>query len=327
MRNSNRTIWTPLFVAAAFVLGFTSCEQKDTDAWMSDLIYSSAHQPPTVDDDDTQGGGNGGSENGGGSTETSTSLLLTNIPSQGWSGNSYNGVYIYVPQTDAGYYPRYYAFQMSGGVCQKAVFVNYCYTVTAAQNLYRQAYEGTYTDFNFTPSNYNSSSIQSSEYSQTDLTLPFTDVQYQNSHVYVSLDYLFKNKSAQQVQNVVNYWCIGRADDGGYNPDSFLFGSFSLNSHQLDLSNVRGLSGSTLQTKYTLLTSGKVSTFVRYFYFNQRNWARFYFDWFYSWDSGSPKLNGYSVTYTVSASGNASSWAYSQAQYDDWWYSFHYFAG
>ena len=323
MRNSNRTIWTSLFVATAFVFGFTSCEQKDTNNWMSELIYSSAQDQhaPTVDDDPQGGGGSGGS------TVSTNQLLITSIPTQGWSGNSYNGVLYYVPETESQYYPRYYAFVMSNGVCQKAIFANYCYTASAAQTLYRSAYEGTYTTFDFNPSSYKSGSILSSETALTDIALPFTTVKYESTHVYVDLDYLFKGKYAVQVENVVNYWSIGKTEEGGYDPDQFIFGTFSLDSHQLDLSTVRGLPGCTLQTKYNLYSSGTVSTYVRYLSFNNRDWARYYFDMFYSWNSSSAKLNAFNVTYYLSASGYSSSWAYGQAQYDDWWYSFHSFAG
>ena len=241
----------------ALALGFTSCGG----------------------DDDNDGPDNPGSDD--------KSLVSSNVPSEGWTGNSNDGVLKYAPsEYDAEDINAYFTFSMKGGVCEKAVINVVFEDASQAKQIAKMLTDGTWAEydddddddysysqspavsraFTMTSSIIKRTSRASAQNSDVRLPIP---VQQEGKVVYVVIPNL-KGLSASDLKAVVEIWS-GNASSA---PDRVIFGKYSngvytcKNMHGLNIDYV-------IETKYN--SNGFCSKYTTTITLPTENWAKFFY--------------------------------------------------
>lgn len=113
----NRFLNYAVALATVLALGLTSCHSEDDDDF----------GPISPEDKE---------------------LINSNVPSEGWSGDSQNGVYRYAPSEYEPDEPNsYYAFNMKDGVCQSAALNLVMENASQARQIAQMLSNGTWADF------------------------------------------------------------------------------------------------------------------------------------------------------------------------------------
>lgn len=242
-------------VATMLALGFTSCKSGDDDDF----------EPlsPEVKE-----------------------LVSSKVPSEGWSGNSQNGVYKYVPSSyDSDDANTYFAFQMKGGVCDKAVLNVVLESSAQARQIARMLNDGTWVDFDdeddeedfktvadspacdFTSAIIRKIKAVSASRSGTVLPIP---VQQDGRVVFIML-YNLEGLSADELSAVMDLWS-GKTMTI---PDHVIFGTYENGVYTCK--NMHGMNIDYLiETDFN--TSGFCTRYSTSITLPTEGWAELYFD-------------------------------------------------
>lgn len=259
-------------------------------------------------------------------------LVSSNVPSEGWSGDSQNGIFKYAP---AEYEPEdinsYYAFNMKNGVCQSAVLNLVMESATQARQLAQILNNGTWAntdddddddyddgEYKSRPGNRPFDMTRSSRRlvdrvykSRSGVSLPMP-VQQDGKVIYIVLPN-FKGLSDIDIREVMELW------NGNYYivPDRIIFGKYqngvytcnNMHGMNIDYKIETGFNSDGFCTKYT--TSVTLPT---------ESWAELYYEMYEEqmWDFEEQfgqrpdlQLNGNTVTLDAIIIGDIS-----QAQID-----------
>lgn len=216
-------------------------------------------------------------------------LVSPDVPAEGWSGNTDNGVLRYAPYEYDDEEPNaYLAFNMKDGVCDKAVVNIVMPSAAQAKQLAQMLNNGTWVDDDDDDDEYASARsivrsrafdmtnvlvrhLGSSNVSRAGFTLPIP-VQQDGKVIYITMTN-FKGLSADDIKTVIDLW-------SGYSmtvPDRVIFGTYTdgvytcKNMHGMNIDYVveTAFNASGFCTKYTTRIT-----------LPSENWAQFYFEAF-----------------------------------------------
>lgn len=214
-------------------------------------------------------------------------LISSVVPSQGWSGNTENGILKYAPyEYDDDEISTYFAFNMKNGVCDNAVINIVTYSSTQAKQLAQMLNNGFWVDgdngiddYANNNANYKSRSFDVANSllrhaargkgSRAGFTLQIP-VQQEGKVIYVVLTNV-KGLSANEIKKVVNYW----SGESMAIPDHVIFGKYANGIYTCE--NMHGMNiDYVIETKFN--TTGFCTQFKTSITLPNENWAQFYYE-------------------------------------------------
>lgn len=259
----NRLITNIVTLVTILALGFTSCKSGDDDDF----------EPISPED---------------------KALVSTDIPAEGWSGDSENGVLRYASdEYDPEEANSYFAFRMKGGVCEKAVLNIVMENSAQASHLAQMLNNGTWVNYDddddcdddddddYDYYNHAAGSraydmtaavikrIKRISVSRSDMTLPIP-VQQDGKIIYILIPNM-QGLSADDLKTVMSLW----DGDSSVIPDHVIFGTYKdgvyvcKNMHGMNIDYV-------IETRFN--SSGFCTQYTTSVTLPTEGWAGLYYD-------------------------------------------------
>ncbi|MDE6269970.1 MAG: hypothetical protein K2M12_03830 [Muribaculaceae bacterium] len=216
-------------------------------------------------------------------------LVNSNVPAQGWSGNNENGTLKYAPSEYEDDEPNtYFAFDMKGGVCEKAVLNIVMPNSIQAKQIAQMLNNGTWIDEDDDDENYSASPskskrrafdvaetllkrIRRGNASRAGVTLPIP-VQQEGKVIYIMLPNL-RGLSAADIKTAVDLW----SGNTSIVPDRVIFGTYKDGIYTCK--NMHGMNiDYRIETRFN--SSGVCTKYTTSITLPTEAWAQFYFEAF-----------------------------------------------